>query len=299
MVDRPALPFGEPGEPQLPDDRGRVRRLRLHRPGQGPAAEGAEPHHPGLDPLALPEGHAVVHLHDEEAAAFDHRARGREVERDDRDPFLVDVAPDVQLGPVRQREYADRLAPGDPGVVEPPELGALAAGVPAMGGGAEREDPLLGARGVLVAPRPAERGVEAEFVERLAERLGLHDVGVEGRAVAERPDPPLHALPVDVNQQLHPVRLGHAVPELVHLRELPGRVDVEQRKRRRRRVERLAREVQQDRGILPDRVEHHRSAKLGHRFAQDVDRLRFEPAKVGQGRGGGQRRCFSRPVRCP
>ena len=57
---------------------------------------------------------------------------------------------------------------------------------------ADREHALLGARLLFVAPGAAERGVEAVDVERLLERLRLHDVGVNRRAVRERIDPHLH-----------------------------------------------------------------------------------------------------------
>ena len=99
------------------------------------------------------------------------------------------------------------------------------------------------------------------------------------------PNPPFHAFRVDVDQQLHAVLFGHAVRNSYNLRELPGRVDVEQRKRRRARVECLPREVQHDRRVLPSRVEHHRAAKLGHDLAHDVEST---PLRAGRrwGRGG-------------
>jgi hypothetical protein len=53
---------------------------------------------------------------------------------------------------------------------------------------AEREDALLGARLLLVAPRAAEGGVEAVLVQRLLQALGLPQVGVDLRAVVEGVD---------------------------------------------------------------------------------------------------------------
>ena len=44
----------------------------------------------------------------------------------------------------------------------------------------------------------------------------------------------------------------------------------------------LPRQVQHHRGILADRIEHHRIAALGGDFADDVDALGFEPLEVGQ-----------------
>ena len=63
---------------------------------------------------------------------------GGEVERHDRDVLEVDVLPDVELGPVRQREDADALALVLAGVVEAPQLGPLVLRVPAVAGACGR-----------------------------------------------------------------------------------------------------------------------------------------------------------------
>ena len=68
--------------------------------------------------------------------------------------------PDVEFGPVRQREDPDVLALAVPAVVEVPQLGPLGLRVPLPELVAEAEDPLLGPRLLLVAPRAAEHGVE-------------------------------------------------------------------------------------------------------------------------------------------
>jgi hypothetical protein len=85
--------------------------------------------HLGLSPG---QRHALVVDHDQRAVALDHRALGGEVQRHDRDVLEVDVLPDVELGPVREREHADALALVLAGVVEVPELGALVLRVPAV-----------------------------------------------------------------------------------------------------------------------------------------------------------------------
>ena len=54
----------------------------------------------------------------------------REVDRRQLDLLVVDVLPDVELGPVRQREHADVLALAVAAVVEAPQLGALVLRVP-------------------------------------------------------------------------------------------------------------------------------------------------------------------------
>ena len=93
--------------------------------------------------------------------------------------------PHIELGPVRERKHPQALAFAFAGVVQAPELGPLLPGVPLVACRADREDPLLGARTLFVAPGTAERAVEAVDVERLLERLGLHHVGVNRRSVRE------------------------------------------------------------------------------------------------------------------
>ena len=47
-------------------------------------------------------------------------------------------------------------------------------------------------------------------------------------------------------------------------------------------MEGLPRQMQHHRGILADRIEHHRVAALGGDFADDVDAFGFEPLEMGQ-----------------
>src|SRR3546814_6054379 len=131
------------------------------------AAQGAEAdllHHRRL---AVAQGQALVVHHDQRAVALHHRALSGEVQRRHRDVLPEDVQPDIELGPVRDREHAHRLPFVDPGVVEVPELRSLVLGIPAMLLAAETEDALLGARFFLVAARPAAGGVTLPLVPRL------------------------------------------------------------------------------------------------------------------------------------
>ena len=57
---------------------------------------------------------------------------------------------------------------------------------------------------------------------------------------------------------------------------------MEQWEGRRRGVERLLGQMQHHRGILADRIQHHRIVGLRHDFTQDVDALGFKPLKMGQ-----------------
>ena len=57
---------------------------------------------------------------------------------------------------------------------------------------------------------------------------------------------------------------------------------MQQGKGRRRRVKGLAGQVQHDRRILADGIEHHRVAEFGHHFAHDMDAFGFKLLQVGQ-----------------
>ena len=82
------------------------------------------------------------------------------VERGQLDLLAGDVAPDVELGEVADREDAHVLARRVPAVVQVPQLGPLRAGIPLAEAVVEAEDPFLRARLVLVAAGPAEGGVD-------------------------------------------------------------------------------------------------------------------------------------------
>ena len=70
-----------------------------------------------------------------------------------------------------------------------------------------------------------------------------------------------------------------------HVAELPRGVDVQQRERRPGGVEGLQREVQQDRGVLADRIQQHRAGGLAGDLAEDANALGLERAKM-RGKGG-------------
>src|SRR3546814_8527751 len=101
--------------------------------------------------------------------------------------FRSDILPDVQCGPVADREDADALPLVLAGIVEVPQFRALVLGIPAVAGGAEGEDALLRPALFLVAAGAAEGRVEAVEVERLLQPLRLPHVGVQ-RAGIERVD---------------------------------------------------------------------------------------------------------------
>src|SRR5206468_7651134 len=112
----------------------------------------------------------------EHPVAAEDLALVREVHQRDLEALGEDVLPDVELGPVREGEHADVLAAADAPVVDVPQLGALVARVPAAEVVAEGEDALLGPRALLVAPRAAERGVEAVLLDRVEQRDRLEAI---------------------------------------------------------------------------------------------------------------------------
>ena len=286
MVDDPALALGSARQEHFLNDVGERFGLRLDSARERVAAEGTETHllldDAGLFFLGEVFEDALVVDHDQGAVLLDDFTLGSEVQRHDRDAFEVDVLPDVQFGPVRQREDADRLTFVDLAVVHVPQLGALVLRVPAVLAVTERVHTLLGPRLLFVAASTTEGGVETMLVQRLFQALGLHDVGVLGAAMGERVDALRHTFGVDVGDQLQAHFLDHLVAEPVHLLEFPLGVDVHDRERQLAREKGLARQVQHHGGILADRVQHHRVVELGGHLADDVDAFRLQLFQVRQ-----------------
>src|SRR5574338_366311 len=119
-VDDPAFALrGARGE-HLGDDLLDRLRVAFDRARQGIAAERPEPHLARDHRLARLEPHALIVDHQDHAVANHRRALRGEVERDDLDLLPEDILPDVELGPVGQREHADALALVLPDVVQRP-----------------------------------------------------------------------------------------------------------------------------------------------------------------------------------
>ena len=226
-----------------------------------------------LQPLRGGEQHPV---------ALEHLALVGEVDARHLQLLLADVAPDVELGPVGEREHAHVLALGDRAVVDVPQLGPLAARVPLPVDVAEGEDALLRAGALLVAAGAAERRVEVVRGDRVQQRDRLQPVA---RAAlvgdAARVDRLLHG---GDDQPL--AQLVHApVAELDHLGEVVPRVHVHDRERQRAGAERLLRQPQQHDRVLAAGEQQHGPLELGGDLAHDVDRLGLERAQLRH-RGG-------------
>src|SRR5690606_25737153 len=167
--------FGDAGPGDLGHHRGVVRGVGLHAAGAGGVADGPEADQFRAG-LFAGEGLEESGLGQEHAVALDHLALVRVVDRRQLDVLSLDVLPDVEFGPVRQREDADVLAPAVLAVVELPQLGALRAGVPGAEGVPEGEGALLGAGLLLVATGTAEDRVEAVLLDAAQQGGGLEAV---------------------------------------------------------------------------------------------------------------------------
>ena len=156
----------------------------------------------------------------------------REVDRRQLDVLVGDVLPDVELGPVREREHADVLTLAVPAVVERPDLGALVLRVPLAELVAEREEALLGARLLLVAAGAAHHRVEPVLLDRVEQRRGLQPVARRAAAACPRRRGPRRSTScTDATTRLTSSRSTDGVAELDDLGEVVAGVDVHHRER--------------------------------------------------------------------
>ena len=139
--------------------------------------------------------------------------------------LAADVVPDVELGPVREREDPHVLARVDAAVVEAPQLGALHLRVPLAELVAVGVDALLGAGLLLVAAAATEGGGEAVLLDGVEQGADLQPVAaglavVDDDAVGDRlldaGDDQADAEPVD------PVVAGTRAPRGSRSRCRPG-----------------------------------------------------------------------------
>ena len=214
----------------------------------------------------------------------------REVERHDRDVLAVDVEPDVELGPVRQREDADRLAAALAARCRGARARAAGSSGPsdAARSGTRRRAPSRATSPRRGARRRTRRRSRASSSACFS-ALGLHHVGVDGRAVRER-----------IDARRDPVRVRRAraargrAPRAIRSRnaymslELPRRVDVQERERRLRRGRTpSARGAASPRCPCRSSTASPASRRPRDDLAHDLDALRLEPLQVGQ---AGERR---------
>ena len=163
------------------DDVVERRRRRAHGARAGHVAHGAVADRGALRAPRRRAASTCSETRVEHPVAGEHVALVGEVDRRELEALAGDVLPDVELGPVGDREHAHVLAAADAPVVEVPQLRALAARVPLAEVVAEGEDPLLRAGALLVAAGAAERGVEVVRLDRVEQRRGLQPVARRAR----------------------------------------------------------------------------------------------------------------------
>ena len=128
---------------------------------------------------------------------------------------------------------------------------------------------------------PPKAASKPYLIERLLQAFRLPHVGVQ-RAVIERIDAFRQRFGILIDEQLHAGFARGPVAQRVHVAKLPGRIDVQQRKRRARGIERLLRQVQHHGAVLADRVQHHRPLRLGDDLAHDVNALGLEAFEMSE-----------------
>src|ERR1700683_1397074 len=168
-------PLRDPRGGDLADD-------LLHRVGTGAhgarargVAHRTEAHGLLADLLALLRVHPLAEGQ-QHAVALEHFPLVRVINGGELDALAADVLPDVELGPVRQRERAQVLARADAALVELPQLRSLPLGIPLPEGISERKDTLLGSCLVLVPAGPTEGGIETVGVDGIEQRGGLQAI---------------------------------------------------------------------------------------------------------------------------
>ena len=95
---------------------------------------------------------------------------------------------------------------------------------------AEGKYPLLGAGAFLISPGSTEDAVVLALVQRLAQGLCLHYIGMHPTPVTEGTDALIEAFLVGVDKQLQPKTFCRLITKLDHLFEFPGSVNMQQRK---------------------------------------------------------------------
>ena len=211
----------------------------------------------------------------------------------------LDVLPDVELGPVRQREHADVLALAVPAVVEVPQLGPLVLRVPLAELVAEAST-----RAPWPAPSPRRGGRRRTRRRSRARSMASSSVTVCSRLRLARGPGLLD----------HPAR----VDRLLHRRRRPGCTPSSATRRSRKSMtsgklwpvstcitgngmragpERLLGEAQHHDRVLAAGEQQHRALELGRDLTDDVDRLGLESVQVAPvGRGHRHPRVVDRVV---
>ena len=175
------------------------------------------------------------------------------------------------------------LARGVARVDQVPQLGPLVARIPLAELVAQRDDALLGASLLLVAPPPAEDPVETALGDGVEQGAGLQRVASAVAALAQ-------TAVVDVvldrgDHQAHPEALDDGVPVGQDLREVVAGVHVQQREGDGSGPEGPDRQVQHDHGVLPAGEQQHGTTALRDGFADDGDGFSLQRVELVQRAG--------------
>ena len=212
----------------------------------------------------------VIIRHDELSVDVHHGTFLGKVKWDNGDIFQTDVLPNIQFGPVAEREYPDAFSLADTGVVDVPQFRTLVLRVPLVEFVAERKDTFLGTRFLLVAAGSTEGGIEFVFVKSMKQGLCLHQVGMYLATVGERSYAGTESIHVAFHNQFPAMFGGIFVAELQHLLKLPFRVDVHQRERRTSGCKGLFGQTYHYRRILADAVQHDGILKFCSHLADNI-----------------------------
>ena len=248
----------------------------LNGAGAGDTAEGAEACEHAAGFFTWEEG--IRGLEGEDlAVADDDVAFLSEIEGDDRNFFEVDVLPDIEFGPIREREDADGFAFIDAGVVEVPEFGALVFWVPLAELIAEGEDAFFGAGFFFFAACAAEGGVELVSAEGVEERLSFEhsDALLAINWMRE-----FAGECVFVDDEFGADFFGDTVAEGVHFREFVAGVNMHEWEGELAWIEGLLGEAEHADGVFADGEEHDGALEFCDDFAEDVNALGFELFEV-------------------
>ena len=209
----------------------------------------------------------------------------REVDRGQLDRLAFDVVPDVQLGPVRQREDPDALAWVD---------AARCTGPTARGAGSwgptGRSRPGRSRCAPWPAPCPRRAGPRRRSPcsrpSRARRAAPASGSGCGCRPAARAPGPSRSPSCTLATTSCTP-SFGHPpVAEVEHLREVVAGVDVHDRERDPAGPERLLGEAQHADRVLAAGEEQHRLLELGDDLAEDEDRLSLESGELAELVGG-------------
>ena len=152
----------------------------------------------------------------------------RVIQRRQGDLLALDVLPDVQLGPVADREDAEMLALMQFGIEQVPQLRALRLRLPLAKAVAVAENTFFGAGFLFITSRAANQRVKAEFVNRLQQRDRLVDVAALAR-MRQPHRAPRHRVFDAAHNQLRTQFRSTKVAEICHFMEVVARVDHQQR----------------------------------------------------------------------